>query len=82
VTHCESLASFPHRGMRRDDTRRGLCITQYAKRAVIAFAVGEKTVSIIGVYYGGQDYETALKPDLEGLTLHEPRQAYGGWVDE
>jgi len=29
---------------------------------VIAFDVDAGLVSIIGVFYGGQDYETALKP--------------------
>ncbi|SPD45155.1 Toxin of a toxin/antitoxin system (fragment) [Cupriavidus neocaledonicus] len=30
------------------------------KRAVIAFAVDTKKVSIIGLFYGGRDYETML----------------------
>lgn len=53
----------PHRGTRRDDIRSGLCITNYKKRSVIAFAVDAEQVSIIGVFYGGQDYETALESD-------------------
>jgi hypothetical protein len=32
---------------------------------VIAFAVDAPLVSIIGVFYGGQDYETALQDDLD-----------------
>jgi toxin ParE1/3/4 len=47
--------------MRRDDIRPGLRITNYKKRAVIAFAVDAEVVSIIGVYYGGQDYESVLQ---------------------
>ena len=35
-----------------------LRITNYKKRAVIAFAVDAELVSIIGIFYGGQDYET------------------------
>lgn len=65
VTYCESLHTFPNRGTRRDDVRPGLRITNYKKRAVIAFAVDAKLVSIIGVYYGGQDYEAALQFDFE-----------------
>jgi len=30
---------------------------------VIAFAVDAEQASIIGVFYGGQDYETALESD-------------------
>lgn len=60
VTYCEGLHSFPHRGTCRDDIRAGLRITNYKGRAVIAFNVSEALVSIIGVFYGGQDYESAL----------------------
>ena len=65
ITYCESLQNFPHRGTCRDDVRPGLRITNYKKRAVIAFAVDTKRVSIIGVFYGGQDDETALQSDLD-----------------
>jgi toxin ParE1/3/4 len=64
VTYCEGLCSFPHRGTRRDDVRPGLRITNYRKRAVIAFTVDTEQVSIIGVFYGGQDYETILEEDF------------------
>jgi len=55
VAYCERLQTFPHRGNQRDDIRRGLRVTHYHKRAVIAFAVDDAHVSIIGVFYGGQD---------------------------
>ncbi|AQV92377.1 type II toxin-antitoxin system RelE/ParE family toxin [Cupriavidus necator] len=60
VSCCESLGTFPHRGTMRDDVRPGLRITHYKKRAVIAFAVGADRVSIIGMFCGGQDYESML----------------------
>lgn len=65
VSYCESLRTFPHRGTMRDDVRPGLRITNYKKRAVIAFDVDAEQVSIIGVFYGGRDYETILQDDLE-----------------
>lgn len=65
VTYCEGLQTFPHRGTRRDDIRPGLRITNYKKRAVIAFSVDAELVSIIGVFYGGQDYEAVLQPDMD-----------------
>ncbi len=65
VTYCEGLQTFPHRGTRRDDIRPGLQITNYKKRTVIAFDVNAETVSIIGVFYGGRDYETILQSDLD-----------------
>ena len=65
VTYCEGLQAFPHRSNRRDDIRPGLRITNYKGRCVIAFDVAAGLVSIIGVFYGGQDYETLLQSDAE-----------------
>jgi len=61
VTYCESLQSLPHRGIQRDDIRPGLRITSYRKRVVIAFEVDADQVAILGVFYGGQDYETSFQ---------------------
>ena len=60
VAYCESLSTFPARGNRRDDIRPGLRVTSYRKRVAIAFHVDEDRVNIIGVFYGGRDYEAAL----------------------
>jgi toxin ParE1/3/4 len=57
---CESLQSFPNRGTQRDDIRPGLRITNYKGGTIIAFAVMGEVVYVIGVFYGGQDYETVL----------------------
>jgi toxin ParE1/3/4 len=67
VAACESLGEFPHRGTRRDDVRPGLRTTHYRRRAVIAFAIDELAVrvTILGVYYGGRDYEGDLRVDDE-----------------
>lgn len=65
VSYCEGLRTFPHRGTQRDDIRPGLRVTNYKKRAVIAFAVDDDIISILGVFYGGQDYEAALLEDPE-----------------
>ena len=61
---------FPCRGIRRDDIRPGLRITNYKKRVVIAFDVDVDAalVSILGVFYGGQDYEVALNMDVDDFT--------------
>ena len=57
-------AATSHRGTIRDDVRPGLRVTNYKKSAVIAFDVDDGQVSIIGIYYGGQDYETILQDDI------------------
>lgn len=45
----------------------GLRITNYRRRAAIAFLVDTEAriVSIVGVYYGGQDYEAWFLPDTD-----------------
>lgn len=61
VSFCESLGQFaPERGNKRDDLRPGLRITNYKGRVVVAFTVESDLVAIIGVFAGGQDYETIL----------------------
>lgn len=60
VDYCESLSTFPLRGIQRDDVRPGLRITHYKKRAVIAFTAEAGQVAILGVFYGGQNYEARL----------------------
>ena len=67
VATCEQLATMPHRGVARDDIRPGLRVTHHRGRTVIAYAVDDESlrVSIIGVFYGGQDYGEALAPDRD-----------------
>nr|WP_225199856.1 type II toxin-antitoxin system RelE/ParE family toxin [Herbaspirillum sp. alder98]MCA1323000.1 type II toxin-antitoxin system RelE/ParE family toxin [Herbaspirillum sp. alder98] len=64
VTCCESLQDWPHRGTCRDDVRPGLRTTHYKKRTVIAFDIGPDLVSIIGIFYGGQDIKASSFSEL------------------
>jgi len=65
VACCEDLRTFPNRGVNRDDVRPGLRITHHKGRTVIAYAIDDNRVSIIGIYYGGRDYEAILQLDEE-----------------
>lgn len=67
VTCCERPHTFPLRGVARDDVRPGLRITNDKKRTVIAFFVDMDAgnISIVGLFYGGQDYETLLQEDTD-----------------
>lgn len=65
VDHCEKLQTFPHRGTRRDDLRPGLRTLGFRRRVTILFEIEGDTVNILGVYYGGQDYEADLMDDEE-----------------
>ena len=63
VTYCEGLTTFPLRGVSRDDIRPGLRVISYRRRTVIAYAVMADTISIIGVFHGGQDGKAALNTE-------------------
>jgi toxin ParE1/3/4 len=60
IDYCVGLDTFPLRGQRRDDIRPNLRVTHYKGRTIIAFVVDDQQVSIIGLYYGGQDYQAIL----------------------
>lgn len=60
TSFCESLAMFPQRGTQRDDIRPGLRLVPYRDSAEVAFAISDEQVWIVGVFYGGQDYESAF----------------------
>ena len=64
VDYCGGLETFPERGARRDDLRPGLRIVGFRRRVTIAFSVDEDVVTIVGVFYGGQDFEAALKDEM------------------
>ena len=63
VALCEDLAPFPLRGTARDDLRPGLRTIGFRRRAVIAFVVRDDAVVVLGVFYGGRDYEPLLRSE-------------------
>jgi toxin ParE1/3/4 len=65
VGYCESFTTFPLRGRRRDDIRPGLRTIGFRRRVTIAFSADDDTVTILGVFYGGQDLETILGGDVD-----------------
>jgi toxin ParE1/3/4 len=58
-----SLGALPHRGTRRDDLRPGLRVVPFKTRTAVAFEVDDerRVVTVLRVFYGGQDYEAALR---------------------
>jgi toxin ParE1/3/4 len=70
LNYCESLSSFPLRGTVRHDIRPGLRITHYRRRAVIAFTADTQQVSILGIFYGGRDYESVLQEGADDDAAH------------
>lgn len=63
LTYCYDFDTFPHRGSRRDDIRPGVRVVGFRRRASIAFTVEGDTVSFLGIFYGGQDFEAALRAE-------------------
>ncbi|MDE2181969.1 MAG: type II toxin-antitoxin system RelE/ParE family toxin [Alphaproteobacteria bacterium] len=61
--HCLNLADFPHQGSSRKSADiPNLRTLPYKRRAVIAFTADDaaEVVTILGVFYGGRDYESYL----------------------
>ena len=58
---CMALSTFPERGTRRDDLSPGVRTIGFERRATIAFRVEAEIVTILGVFYGGRDFETIIR---------------------
>ena len=63
VDQIDKLADFPNRGVLRDDILPGLRTIGFRRRVTIAFVVEERAVMVLGIFYGGQDFETLLHDD-------------------
>ncbi|MBM3226428.1 MAG: type II toxin-antitoxin system RelE/ParE family toxin [Candidatus Tectomicrobia bacterium] len=63
---CDTLASFPERGQRRDDVRSGLWVISFERRVIIAYMILDTgDVEIGRIFYGGRDYEAIIREDEE-----------------
>lgn len=60
VEHCFALDRFPHRGTRRDDLRPGARTIAFRRSVTILYAVDEREVAVLGVFYGGRDLEALM----------------------
>lgn len=63
LDHIDKLTDYPRRGTMRDDLRPGLRTIAWRRRVTIAFAVHETSVVVVGIFYGGRDFETLLNED-------------------
>lgn len=57
------LADYPFRGISRDDVRPNLRTISWRRRVAMAYAVDGTNVVIVGIFYGGRDFETILGED-------------------
>jgi len=58
---CLCLETSPKRGTAKDDIRTGLRVMGFERRVTIVFQVGKAEVTIVRIFYGGQDYERSLR---------------------
>ncbi len=58
---CQVLSSFPNRGTCRNDIRPGLRVIGFERRVAVAFVVGNDTVVILRLLYGGRDLRGAFR---------------------
>ena len=67
LDHIDGILLFPLAGRARDDVRPGMRTSTFRKRTLVAYEVdesaGELVVNILGVFHGGQDWESALRED-------------------
>ena len=63
IDHVATLNEFPKRGTARDDIFSGLRTLSWRRRVTIAFVVEQVDVVVIGIFYGGRDFETLLKDE-------------------
>ena len=63
VNFCQcTLSTFPYKGRDRSDLNKGLHMVGYQHRAVITYKINDEArlVSVVGVFYGGQNWETNI----------------------
>ena len=63
LDHIGTLTDYPRRGTMRDDLRLGLRTTAGRRGVTIAFAGDEAAVLVVGIFYGGRDFEALLSED-------------------
>ncbi len=57
--HCRSLADFPFRAVAHDHIHPGLRTLVFRGRVTIAYSVDADTVTILGIFYAGRDWQSS-----------------------
>jgi toxin ParE1/3/4 len=58
--YCSGFNLASERGHARDDIRTGLRVIGFERRITIAFTVSDQAVTILRLFYGGQNWEEDL----------------------
>ncbi|HWG18498.1 MAG TPA: type II toxin-antitoxin system RelE/ParE family toxin [Acidobacteriaceae bacterium] len=57
LRECHSMGLAPRRGTARDDVGPGIRIVGFQRRVSIVFKVNGDEVIVLGVYYGGREFD-------------------------
>jgi toxin ParE1/3/4 len=60
-SYCLGFDLASERGQRRDDIRPHLRVVGFERRMTIAFTVDDAKITILRVFYGGQNWEDKLR---------------------
>ena len=58
--YCSGFDLASQRGHMRDDIRTGLRVIGFERRVTIAFTVSDQAVTILRLFYGGQNWQDDL----------------------
>lgn len=59
-SYCSGFDLASQRGHMRDDIRTGLRVIGFERRVTIAFTVSDQAVTILRLFYGGQNWQDDL----------------------
>jgi len=59
--HCRSLADFPFRGASYNHVHQSLRTLVFRGRVTITYSVDTDTVTILGIFYAGRDWQRELE---------------------
>lgn len=63
IAKCDALEYYPSRGTPRGDLGIGLHTVPYRRRTTILYSVEDDMVAILGIFYGGRDWESWVRTD-------------------
>lgn len=61
LDNLDVVTVFPTIGSQRDDVRPGLRTFGFERRVIVAYFFDEHRVYVLGVYYGGREWESDLQ---------------------
>ena len=66
---CDALGLFPRKHLERDDIRKDLHLVGFEGSVMIGYHVDDvaHVVTVIGIFYGGQNWEPALRSIAAGF---------------